>query len=133
MGDYSRSEPTTPIVSGNVGNKPLPQQQPQQPQQQQQQPQQSMFDMNLFQDNNPHNKLQTNLLNTNNDNNNINAMMTTNQLSCDSNTNKPLTQLDQQQQQQHTQTTFMTNLNQTQMQHQQQPMNKLLGIRPILY
>ncbi|KAM7346227.1 lost PHDs of trr isoform 2-T2 [Cochliomyia hominivorax] len=116
IGDYSRSEPSTPIVSNNTNNKP----------QLQQQQQQTMFDMNIFGDNNTPNKLQTNLLNTNNDNdNNLNAMMNTNhQLTCDnSSTNKQVSQLDQQQ----AQTSFMSSLNQTQIQQPQQQLTQQMS------
>lgn len=85
VGDFSRSEPSTP-ASNNVSK-----------------PQQPLFDMNLFNENNPQNKLQTNILGSNNDNS-INSMIS-NQLNCE--TNKPLSQLDQQQ------NNFMSTLNQT--------------------
>ncbi|XP_065367999.1 histone-lysine N-methyltransferase 2C isoform X2 [Calliphora vicina] len=94
MGDYSRSEPTTP-VNTNSNNKQT----------------QPLFDMNLFSDNNSQNKLQSNLLSSSNDNNM--SSIIPNQLTCD--TNKSLSQLEQQQ------ASFMSTLNQTMQQHQQQP------------
>ncbi|KAI8127350.1 hypothetical protein FF38_08453 [Lucilia cuprina] len=97
MGDYSRSEPTTPVVNSNANNN--------------KQPQQPMFDMNIFTDNNPQNKMQSNLLGSANDNNM--SSIIPNQLACDN--NKSLTQLEQQD-------SFMSTLNQTiQQQQSQQP------------